>query len=223
MTTNDADKIFAAALARAARTGSEQDLRDVLNSLREELADDPVALNQVRSLLAQIQDVAEVATPRPWIDAAVARIMELERGLAPAPSLLERAKDALRDAVRIIEAQLVGDTFAGAAMQGIRGSAAFQPRQLHFSSELGDVHLQIDRSERGHSVMGQFVPLHLDLLDAEIEARATTERGTTSTHLDPGAQFHFTDVEDGEIRIELDMGKDSLRLVPFRIPSHEEG
>ncbi|MEZ4647195.1 MAG: hypothetical protein R3E97_00170 [Candidatus Eisenbacteria bacterium] len=223
MTTNDADKLFAAALARAAQSGSEKDLREVLASLREELADDPIALSQIRVLLARIQDVAEVEAPRPWIDAAVARIVELERSLAPTPGLLERAKDALRDAVRIIEAQLVGDTFAGAALQGIRGSAALQPRQLHFSSELGDVHLQIDRGERGHSVMGQFVPLRADLLDAEIEARATTDGGTTSTSLDPGAQFHFTDVEDGEIRIELDMGKDSLRLVPFRIPSREEG
>ena len=224
MTTNDADKPFADAIAWAQRTGRARDLRDVLERLHRDLADDPVALAQIRTLLDRIQASSAVEAPSAWVQTATTRIVELEAAAraATGPGFIDRARSILREVARVVEAQLVGDTFAGQALQGIRGSTALQPRQLHFVSELGDVHIQVDRTDRGHSVMGQFVPSQEDLLDIAMEARATTSDGSTTVDLDPGAQFSFTNVQDGEIRIELSLGKESLNLAPFWIRSRQK-
>ena len=223
MTTDDADKFFEDALAWASQAGRARDFRDVLERLHQELSSDPAALAQMRTLLDRIQASASTQAPPAWVMAATAHIAQLEaKAKAAGPGFIARTTKRLQAAARVIEAQLVGDTLAGQALQGIRGSTALQPRQLHFVSELGEVHLQIDQTDRGHSIMGQFVPARSELLDVAIRAEATAAGNSKSVDLDPGAQFCFTDLQEGEIRIELSIGKESLRLAPFLIRSRQE-
>lgn len=223
MTTDDLRRAFPEILAWAAQTGREVEVRDVIGRLQREYAAHPEALGQLRTLLRDLESATTVQVPSAWVVAANARIAELELGARSRPGVLDQARAALAEAVRFFEATLVGDTFAGQALQGIRGTAIHRPRHLHFVSEVGDVHLQIDRGARSSTLIGQFVPARADLMETSIRAQASVSDDVQVVELDPGAQFNFTDVHDGEVRIELRMGTDSLRLAPFWIrPRHEE-
>lgn len=223
MTTDDLRRSYPEILAWADRTGREEEIRDLIERLQGELSADPTALTQLRSLLQRLETVATIQVPSAWVATANARLAELEAAAQARPGVLDRARGLLAEAVRIVEATLVGDTLSGQALQGIRGAAIHRPRHLHFVSELGDVHLQVNTAPKNSAVMGQFVPARPDLVGASIQARAIVSDDVQVVDLDPGAQFHFTDVHDGEVRIELSMGTESLQLAPFWIrPRHEE-
>ncbi len=222
--TEDAFKYFEQALLRAQESGDAQKveyLRDVLRELQSELANNPQGLARTRELLELLQSAEMVEVPSHWIDNALTRIRGLEQAAAGQSGWLDRAKERIREAARIIEANLTVDTFSGQVLQGIRGAGALGPRQLLFESELGDIHLQVDSQAAGHSVMGQFVPrTQIDLESASVRV-ATSDKEVTAP-LDNDAQFHIPDVSHGEVSIYMDLGTDSIRLTPFQLLAPRE-
>lgn len=192
-----------------------------------------------RALFDSMQSWSLDEAPQPWVAAATARIRELLRSGNEAEATsaaaaarefadaaAQRATDTLADAARSMQqvvARLVLDSWAGAAMPGIRGVSTLQPRQLLYESPLGSVHLQIEpKPERQLEIFGQFLPVEGTL--GPDPGRVALEVGSHSAtrKMQPSGEFRFRSVPPGRAFIRIDLGAQVLELEPIQLNTDDD-
>jgi len=227
MTQNPKDPLFLqfeAALSRAALSDDSsrvQALRETLQELEMDAAG-PEQLAQYRAVLDLLQSQDMAQAPDTWIDTAMATIRQLDGAATEKSGWVERTKDAIAagsGALEDVWATLVLDSYAGAALPGIRGNATMQPRQLMYESPYGTIHLQIESQPDGHSdVFGQFLPTD-GLIETGTEVSLLS--GETSRPNEMG-EFRFAGVDPGDLYLRLAHGDILIQLEPIHLTSQEE-
>jgi hypothetical protein len=88
-------------------------------------------------------------------------------------------------------------------MQGIRGSAVSEHRQLMFESPLGSLHLQVETGSGSYTVIGQLVPSDpADRLRGGV-VRVEVQRGSPRGRLSETGEFRIEGVPGGTVRIRI--------------------
>jgi hypothetical protein len=115
-----------------------------------------------------------------------------------------------------IRASLVLESPAGAALQGVRGSATANARQLLYESPAGSILLLVEPAEAGSTkVQGQFLPAAGSA--PVVGSRAVIEAGgrETAVLLSSTGEFRFEGVPPGTIRLSLENGVSRVVLDPL--------
>ncbi len=116
-----------------------------------------------------------------------------------------RREPAEESRLRTILAAIIHDSFLEPAMAGSRGSASVA-RQLVMRAEEFDIHVKIWGDKDRKQMLGQVLPrngkdfvhsarFHLLRNGERIESTATDEAG----------EFHFTDVPEGDLSLQIDL------------------
>jgi len=188
-------------------------------------------VNELRAVLATLAAPALSEVPGVMFQAALDWVSEQERAFAhdapadvvhaaarrrPATSgVTGAALDAVEAAARFLDkirAVLVLDSHAGMVLQGVRGSATANARQLLYESPAGSIHLLVEPAGvESLTVQGQFLPA--DGSSPANGARVVMEMGDreTSVLLSSTGEFRFDGVPPGTIRLSLESG--ALRVV----------
>ena len=106
---------------------------------------------------------------------------------------------------RSILASVVFDTFLQPAMAGSRGSAN-SARQLVMRAEEFDIHIKIWGELEHRKVLGQLLPRSGQdfVRSARFHLLKNGER-VESTTIDEMGEFHFTDVPEGDLSLQIDL------------------
>lgn len=128
-------------------------------------------------------------------------------------------QDAADGATRIlaeIRASLVLDSPAGAALQGVRGSAMANVRQLLYESPAGSILLLVEPAGDGPTnVQGQFLPAEASMPVTGARAVIDVDGRTTAVPLSSTGEFRFEGVPPGTIRLCLETGASRVVLDPL--------
>jgi hypothetical protein len=171
-------------------------------------------IGSMREILAALRVPPLAVAPEAFVRTALERIAE-ERRLQPRRTPVGALKEGVRRVLEEIRLGVVLDTAAGAAMQGIRGSATSDLRQLLFESPQGNLHLRIEGGSGSHSLIGQLVPLGTpDRLGRGV-VRVEWETGSLRGRLSEAGEFHVEGVPAGTIRVRIEW--DDRALVTDRI------
>ncbi|MDM7915537.1 MAG: hypothetical protein QUU85_09785 [Candidatus Eisenbacteria bacterium] len=109
------------------------------------------------------------------------------------------------------------DSRLAAALPGIRGTTALQPRQLLFESEAGNLHLRIEpEASKKLQIFGQFLPANVTPAEP-ISGTVTLESDgrETTRKLTPHGEFQFRAVKPSEVRIKIGWNDLVLSLGPL--------
>jgi len=206
------DELFAALLARAETRGTAQQLRDVIEALSAESDQTRAALGELLDLL---QTSAEEVAPPELVERALARVRELEavHPLEQGARVLRERAGSVRRKVREIVATLVLDSYAGAALPGIRGAARLQPRQLMYEAPQGTVHLQVESEGGQIEILGQFLPTDGSLEQTTVHLQAGDHSSTVE--LGETGEFAFSSVPSDRVEIEIRTKDHLLTLAPI--------
>jgi hypothetical protein len=192
-------------------------------------------VNELRAVFATLAVPALSEVPRVMLQAALDWVSEQERALAkgapaeviqpgaqvrPASSiavgLAQGAVEAAAGLFAKIRAVLVLDSHSGMALQGVRGPAAVNARQLLYEFPAGSILLIVaPAGAESLTVQGQFLPA--DGASPANGARAIMEVGDreTSASLSPTGEFRFDGVPPGAFRLSLENGASRVLLDPF--------
>jgi hypothetical protein len=107
--------------------------------------------------------------------------------------------------IRSILASVVFDTFLQPAMAGSRGSAN-SARQLVMRAEEFDIHIKIWGDLEHRQMLGQLLPRSGQdfVRSARFHLLKNGER-VESTTIDEMGEFHFTDVPEGDLSLQIDL------------------
>jgi hypothetical protein len=107
--------------------------------------------------------------------------------------------------IRSILASVVFDTFLQPAMAGSRGSTP-SSRQLVMRAEEFDIHIKIWGELEHRKVLGQLLPRSGQefVRSARFHLLKNGER-LESTTIDEMGEFHFTDVPEGDLSLQIDL------------------
>lgn len=133
-----------------------------------------------------------------------------------APEVLRDAADLAARFIEEIRASLVLDSPAGAVLQGVRGSATANARQLLYESPAGSILLLVEPAGAGLTkIQGQF--LSADGFAPAAGARAVVEAGGRETFglLSAAGEFRIEGVPPGTIRLSLENGAARVVLDPI--------
>ncbi|MCA9728641.1 MAG: hypothetical protein KC729_13210 [Candidatus Eisenbacteria bacterium] len=212
------NQVFASILERAECAGNASQMRDVIQSLVQDV--DAGDLGAFRDLLDVLQTEARNMAPTAWVEHAMARVRALEAErvahTAPGstiPSTVRRLGAAARQAVREILATLVLDSYEGAALPGIRGATRLQPRQLLYECPEGTIHLQIESDGIQMEILGQYLPTDGSPAGAVVALR--TDAKSTDFELGETGEFSFPAVPPGRVEIGIRTADSLLTLAPI--------
>ena len=106
---------------------------------------------------------------------------------------------------RSILASVVFDTFLQPAMAGSRGSEN-SARQLVMRAEEFDIHIKIWGELQHRQLLGQLLPRSGQdfVRSARFHLLKNGER-LESTSIDESGEFHFTDVPEGDLSLQIDL------------------
>lgn len=107
--------------------------------------------------------------------------------------------------IRSIMASVVFDTFLQPAVAGSRGSPT-SPRQVVMRAEEFDIHIKIWGELERRQMLGQLLPRsgHDFVRFARFHLLKNGER-LESTTIDEMGEFHFTDVPEGDLSLQIDL------------------
>lgn len=215
--------------------GGRKEEATVSPALAAHAADCPVCRRrreELRSLAEALRAPALALAPETWVRAAREWIQEQEataRKMAR-PGLAASVRRGLQTArgqadriVHEVQAILALDSFAGTALQGIRGSATLQPRQLLYESSLGNLHLQIDsEGTRTFSLLGQLIPS--DGVVHPSEARVVLEQNQeeTTRRMQASGEFRFRGIGPGRFRLRLEWSGHRLIIDWLELPAGDD-
>lgn len=175
--------------------------------------------NLDRTVLRALRAPRIVDPPQEWVDQGLDRLSS--EGSSPdsaTSSLARRARrigSAAGDALRRIHGKLVLDTFAGAALQGVRG-AATGGRQMLILYPKAKLYLRITQAPNGLAMItGQYVTA--DRLPPRGSVTLQTADGVRDGDLESTGEFRFERVPRGEVSVTLRDGSDVLVSDPIRI------
>jgi hypothetical protein len=84
---------------------------------------------------------------------------ERSRPIRSGTGVARRLAEAVSEILQEVRALLVLDSRAGMALQGVRGAALADARQLLYESSAGSIHLLVDPAEDGTlRIQGQYLP-----------------------------------------------------------------
>jgi hypothetical protein len=192
-------------------------------------------VNELRAVLATLAAPALCEVPGVMFQAALDWVSGQERACAqgaPADAVRSVVRrrpatsgvtggtlGALGAAARFLDkirAVLVLDSHAGMVLQGVRGLATANARQLLYESAAGSIHLLVEPAGvESLTVQGQFLPA--DESSPASGARAVMDVGDreTSVHLSSTGEFRFDGVPRGTIRLSLENGVSRVVLDPI--------
>ena len=115
-------------------------------------------------------------------------------------------KEAEPSIFRSLVASIVFDSFLQPSLAGVRGASARLSRQLVMRAEEFDIHIKIWGDRQHRQMLGQLLPrsgmefgggarFHLLRNGERIESTTTDEVG----------EFHFTEVPDGDLSLQIDL------------------
>jgi hypothetical protein len=141
--------------------------------------------------------------------------MDLKRSnLMSAPDQdLEKALNIFRPLVeesgppfRQLLATVIFDSFREPAFAGARGATAATARQLVMRAEEFDIHIKIWGEQDRKKMLGQLLPRSGEdfVHAARFHLLRNGERLET-TAVDDMGEFHFTDVPDGDLSLQIDL------------------
>jgi hypothetical protein len=107
--------------------------------------------------------------------------------------------------IRSILASVTFDSFLQPAMAGARGSAA-TARQMVMRAEEFDIHIKIWGELQHRQMLGQLLPRNGQdfVQSARFHLLKNGER-LESTAIDEMGEFHFTDVPEGDLSLQIDL------------------
>jgi hypothetical protein len=168
----------------------------------------------MREILAGFHVPPLAPAPEAYVRLALEKIAELQRKEARATGgdgVIEKVR-------RILEETRLGlalDTAVGAAMQGIRGSATSELRQLLFESPHGTLLLQVEAGPGAFSFIGQLAPSGpaegMESGVVLIEGEAESFRGRLSKE----GEFRVGGVPAGTVRVRIEWGDRALVTDPI--------
>ena len=148
-------------------------------------------LAEWQHLLVVIKRSSLKSAPEPDVDWAAARLPDRsdEPGLA----------------MRCIWATTVFDTFGLSSLAGARGGPA-PTRDIILQAEDFDIHVQIQGEGENRQILGQILSRSRDVFAniAQFHLLRNGER-LRAAAADTLGEFHFTDVPDGNLRIQVDL------------------
>jgi hypothetical protein len=155
-----------------------------------------------REILAALRVSPLSVAPEAFVRSALEKIAALRQGQAPRTAI-GAVKEKVRRVLEEVRLGLVLDTAIGASMQGIRGSAVSEHRQLMFESPLGNLHLQVEAGSGSYTVIGQLVPSNpADRLRGGV-VRVEVQRGSPRGRLSETGEFRIEGVPGGTVRIRI--------------------
>ncbi len=128
-----------------------------------------------------------------------------DEDLRRAISIFPHSSQVQNPHVRTILASLIFDSFAEPAMAGLRGSPA-ATRQLVMHAEEFDIHVKIWGDADRRQMLGQLLPRRGQhfVNTARFHLLRNGER-IESTGVDEIGEFHFSDVPDGDLSLQVDL------------------
>jgi hypothetical protein len=107
--------------------------------------------------------------------------------------------------VRSVVASIIFDSFVEPALAGARGTTA-AARQLIMRAEEFDIHIKVWGEAEHRQMLGQLLPRNGTgfIQTAKFHLLQNGERLETAS-VDPTGEFHFTDVPDGELSLQIDL------------------
>jgi hypothetical protein len=114
-------------------------------------------------------------------------------------------RDESHSSLRSVIATLIFDSFRQPALAGARGSAA-SARQLVMRAEEFDIHIKVWGDPDSRQILGQLLPRNGQnfLRVARFHLLRNGER-VESTAVDEIGEFHFTDVPEGDLSLQIDL------------------
>jgi len=127
-----------------------------------------------------------------------------DQDLDKAVHLFPRRPDESSSRIRSVLANLIFDSFLQPAFAGARGAAA--ARQLVMRAEEFDIHIKIWGELNHKQMLGQLLPRSGDdfVHSARFHLLRNGER-LESTAVDETGEFHFTDVPEGDLSLQIDL------------------
>jgi hypothetical protein len=118
--------------------------------------------------------------------------------------IYRREPDGGGSRVRSVLASLVFDSFMQPAFAGARGKAS--ARQLVMRAEEFDIHVKIWGEDDHRQILGQLLSRGGEdfVQTARFHLLRNSER-IGSTTVDEVGEFHFTDVPDGDLSLQIDL------------------
>ena len=128
-----------------------------------------------------------------------------DRDLQRAIQTYPQQPDGRRSRIHSIPASVVFDTFLQPTMAGSRGSAN-SSRQLVMRAEEFDIHIKIWGELEHRQILGQLFPRSGQdfVRSARFHLLKNGER-LESTTIDEMGEFHFTDVPEGDLSLQIDL------------------
>jgi hypothetical protein len=168
----------------------------------------------MRQILAALRSTQLTIAPGALVRAALEAITERERLISqsvatPVESRAgkkvgDRVKAKARELLEEIRLGLVLDTAAGMVMQGIRGSATSELRQLLFESPLGTLHVQIETHPGSFSLVGQFVILTPPDRPGRTSVLVERDGGSLRGRLSDTGEFRLDGIASGRVRVRIE-------------------
>jgi hypothetical protein len=128
-----------------------------------------------------------------------------DRELQNAMHIYPQQPDGSGSRIRSILASVTFDSFLQPAMAGARGSAAAS-RQMVMRAEEFDIHIKIWGELQHRQMLGQLLPRNGQdfVQSARFHLLKNGER-LESTAIDEMGEFHFTDVPEGDLSLQIDL------------------
>lgn len=160
----------------------------------------------MRQVLAALRSAPLMVAPDALVAAALEAIREREGAISPRveKGIASRARSKARELLETVRLGLVLDTAAGMAMQGIRGAATSELRQLLFESSEGTLHLQIDLHPGAYSLVGQFAPLNAVGRPERGSVVVEWEGGSLQGRLSDTGEFRLDGIASGRVRVRIE-------------------
>jgi len=128
-----------------------------------------------------------------------------DQELQKAMHIYPQKPDGSGSRVRSVLASLVFDSFMQPALAGARGTTA-AARQLVMRAEEFDIHVKIWGEDEHKQMLGQLLPRRGEdfVHTARFHLLRNGER-IESTVVDEMGEFHFSDVPDGNLSLQIDL------------------
>lgn len=127
-----------------------------------------------------------------------------DQDLEKALHLFPYRPDESGSKIRSVVASLVFDSFLEPAFAGARGAAT--ARQMVMRAEEFDIHIKIWGEQDHKQILGQLLPRKGEAFvhSARFHLLRNGER-LESTAVDETGEFHFTDVPEGDLSLQIDL------------------